>query len=239
MGGWTKTRPGSLGLLPSGPDPVGERYVLRQPPASYLDYARPRRKGGGASRATGPGGGEGNFRGFKEFKAIEDGKFPRRRSQRRACRISISIHCIYVIYSRVEEKRTSAPSAGPREARFYGDANRPMPAPASDAGAPARDDPSRAAAQPRPARRRNSQSRRPLVSATGRSPPRFGIGEFVSCRRNTVTVMLRGPKSLGRYNSDVWPRVDAKSQGFTDGWAPILDKKAFKGEDVLVAVIIG
>ena len=39
VGGWTKTRPGSLGLLPSGPDPVGERYVLRQPPGPYLDHA--------------------------------------------------------------------------------------------------------------------------------------------------------------------------------------------------------
>ena len=38
VGGWTKTRPGSLGLLPSGPDPVGERYVPRQPPGPYLDH---------------------------------------------------------------------------------------------------------------------------------------------------------------------------------------------------------
>ena len=28
--------PISLGLLPSGPDPVGERYVRRQPPARYM-----------------------------------------------------------------------------------------------------------------------------------------------------------------------------------------------------------
>src|ERR1700728_1588895 len=45
VGGWTKTRPGSLGLLPSGPDPVGERYVLRQPPAAYVDHEAARRKG--------------------------------------------------------------------------------------------------------------------------------------------------------------------------------------------------
>ena len=38
VGGWTKTRPVSLGLLPSGPDPVGERYVLRQPPVAYVDH---------------------------------------------------------------------------------------------------------------------------------------------------------------------------------------------------------
>src|SRR5580698_9582169 len=44
VGGWTKTRPGSLGLLPSGPDPVGERYVLRQPPAAYVDHEAARRK---------------------------------------------------------------------------------------------------------------------------------------------------------------------------------------------------
>ena len=44
VGGWTKTRPGSLGLLPSGPDPVGERYVPRQPPGSYLDHERAGRK---------------------------------------------------------------------------------------------------------------------------------------------------------------------------------------------------
>src|ERR1700761_5889941 len=46
VGGWTRTRPGSLGLLPSGPDPVGERYVPRQPPEPYLDHAPPRRKAG-------------------------------------------------------------------------------------------------------------------------------------------------------------------------------------------------
>ena len=44
VGGWTKTRPGSLGLLPSGPDPVGERYVLRQPPAAYVDHDAAGRK---------------------------------------------------------------------------------------------------------------------------------------------------------------------------------------------------
>jgi hypothetical protein len=45
VGGWTKTRPVSLGLLPSGPDPVGERYVLRQPPAAYVDHDAAGRKG--------------------------------------------------------------------------------------------------------------------------------------------------------------------------------------------------
>ena len=45
VGGWTKTRPVSLGLLPSGPDPVGERYVLRQPPGAYVDYVAAGRKG--------------------------------------------------------------------------------------------------------------------------------------------------------------------------------------------------
>jgi hypothetical protein len=30
------TRPVSLGLLPSGPDPVGEGCVHRQPPAGYI-----------------------------------------------------------------------------------------------------------------------------------------------------------------------------------------------------------
>ena len=44
VGGWTKTRPVSLGLLPSGPDPVGERYVLRQPPEAYLDHGGGKRK---------------------------------------------------------------------------------------------------------------------------------------------------------------------------------------------------
>src|ERR1700690_900113 len=47
VGGWTKTRPGSLGLLPSGPDPVGERYVLRQPPGAYVAQAGAGRKGAG------------------------------------------------------------------------------------------------------------------------------------------------------------------------------------------------
>ncbi len=32
------TRPGSLGLLPSGPDPVGEWYVHHQPSAFYIGY---------------------------------------------------------------------------------------------------------------------------------------------------------------------------------------------------------
>ncbi len=45
VGGWTKTRPVSLGLLPSGPDPVGERYVLRQPPGAYVDHVAAGRKG--------------------------------------------------------------------------------------------------------------------------------------------------------------------------------------------------
>src|ERR1700761_7127253 len=50
VGGWTKTRPGSLGLLPSGPDPVGERYVLRQPPAAYVDHEAAGRKRRGPQR---------------------------------------------------------------------------------------------------------------------------------------------------------------------------------------------
>jgi len=37
VGGWTETRPVSLGLLPSEPDPVGEWCVHRQPPSIYLD----------------------------------------------------------------------------------------------------------------------------------------------------------------------------------------------------------
>jgi hypothetical protein len=44
VGGWTETRPVSLGLLPSGPDPVGEWYVQRQPPSLYLDHVRDFRK---------------------------------------------------------------------------------------------------------------------------------------------------------------------------------------------------
>src|SRR5208282_6618805 len=44
-GGWTKTRPVSLGLLPSGPDPIGERCVLRQPPWAYVDHSARGRKG--------------------------------------------------------------------------------------------------------------------------------------------------------------------------------------------------
>ncbi len=46
MGGWTETRPVSLGLLPSGPDPVGEWYVQRQPPGLYLDHGPGFRKFG-------------------------------------------------------------------------------------------------------------------------------------------------------------------------------------------------
>jgi hypothetical protein len=44
VGGWTETRPVSLGLLPSGPDPVGEWCVHRQPPSPYLDQAGDFRK---------------------------------------------------------------------------------------------------------------------------------------------------------------------------------------------------
>jgi hypothetical protein len=44
VGGWTETRPVSLGLLPSGPDPVGEWCVHRQPPGPYLDQAGDFRK---------------------------------------------------------------------------------------------------------------------------------------------------------------------------------------------------
>ena len=40
VGGWTKTRPGSLGLLPSGPDPVGEWCVPRQPPGALCGPCR-------------------------------------------------------------------------------------------------------------------------------------------------------------------------------------------------------
>src|SRR5208282_5334850 len=55
VGGWTKTRPVSLGLLPSGPDPVGERYVLRQPPAFHVDHRAPECKGAPPGiRALGP-----------------------------------------------------------------------------------------------------------------------------------------------------------------------------------------
>ena len=42
VGGWTETRPVSLGLLPSGPDPVGEWLVHRQPPVPIS--AGPREK---------------------------------------------------------------------------------------------------------------------------------------------------------------------------------------------------
>jgi hypothetical protein len=54
VGGWTKTRPGSLGLLPSGPDPVGERYVLRQPPVAYVDHEAARRKRRSPTAPLGP-----------------------------------------------------------------------------------------------------------------------------------------------------------------------------------------
>ena len=60
VGGWTKTRPVSLGLLPSGPDPVGERYVLRQPPGRLFGLGtagvqgRDRKIAGGAARAIAP-----------------------------------------------------------------------------------------------------------------------------------------------------------------------------------------
>ena len=60
VGGWTKTRPVSLGLLPSGPDPVGERYVLRQPPAPMWTIGGPGARGGaeGAQREFSPLGSE-------------------------------------------------------------------------------------------------------------------------------------------------------------------------------------
>ena len=44
VGGWTETRPVSLGLLPSGSDPVGEWCVHRQPPTVYLDHSQDFRK---------------------------------------------------------------------------------------------------------------------------------------------------------------------------------------------------
>ena len=44
--GWTMTRPGSLGLLPSGPDPVGEWNVHHQPPDPYVDQRTLQRKHG-------------------------------------------------------------------------------------------------------------------------------------------------------------------------------------------------
>src|SRR5882724_1005229 len=37
--------PVSLGLLPSGPDPVGERHVRRQPPGRYIGVSPPKGKG--------------------------------------------------------------------------------------------------------------------------------------------------------------------------------------------------
>ena len=55
VGGWTETRPVSLGLLPSGPDPVGEWCVHRQPPAPYLDQTRGFRKPIGTD-SLGPNG---------------------------------------------------------------------------------------------------------------------------------------------------------------------------------------
>src|SRR5271157_3331857 len=67
VGGWTKTRPVSLGLLPSGPDPVGERYVLRQPPAPHLDHRRAGRKG--AERGEPMDGKEGGRADFQRAAA--------------------------------------------------------------------------------------------------------------------------------------------------------------------------
>jgi len=54
MGGRLDKRPAlsSLGLLPSGPDPVGERYVLRQPPGAYVGPWRDGTQG--ARRALAP-----------------------------------------------------------------------------------------------------------------------------------------------------------------------------------------
>ena len=57
VGGWTETRPVSLGLLPSGPDPVGEWCVHRQPPGAYLDHGGMRLQGGGFPFR--PAGGDG------------------------------------------------------------------------------------------------------------------------------------------------------------------------------------
>ncbi len=56
VGGWTETRPVSLGLLPSGPDPVGEWNVHRQPPAIDMDQPggfRNVRLAGGAKPSQG------------------------------------------------------------------------------------------------------------------------------------------------------------------------------------------
>ncbi len=50
MRGWEadeRPEPRSLGLLPSGPDPVGEWLVHRQPPGSYIG-----REGGESKLAT-------------------------------------------------------------------------------------------------------------------------------------------------------------------------------------------
>ena len=47
--GWEadeRPEPRSLGLLPSGPDPVGEWLVHRQPPIAYIGRARPESKRG-------------------------------------------------------------------------------------------------------------------------------------------------------------------------------------------------
>ena len=44
VGGWTETRPFSLGLLPSGSDPVGEWYVHHQPPAPSIAEGVPKNK---------------------------------------------------------------------------------------------------------------------------------------------------------------------------------------------------
>ena len=48
MGGYERPEPRSLGLLPSGPDPVGEWLVHRQPPAAYIG------RGGGESKLRPP-----------------------------------------------------------------------------------------------------------------------------------------------------------------------------------------
>src|SRR6516225_1582918 len=51
MRGWEadeRPEPRSLGLLPSGPDPVGEWLVHRQPPGPYIG------RGGGESKLGGP-----------------------------------------------------------------------------------------------------------------------------------------------------------------------------------------
>jgi hypothetical protein len=47
--GWEadeRPEPRSLGLLPSGPDPLGEWLVHRQPPITYIGRGRPESKRG-------------------------------------------------------------------------------------------------------------------------------------------------------------------------------------------------